>query len=479
MTTPATITDETPAAAAVQPAPAAETAALQAQIQQQRIEARRKDQIVNLGAEYEVDGSSVLAAINDGMSYKDFAAQVASARHNQGGNLEASAYARPKKTPDYRRFDLDRIVASLMDPGHDQPDVHQGAEESLRAVEVMRASIADKVPSVGRQRPDLQGILIPDVLLYGSHRDHRRLGDVRERVRLEAATTTSSSASGIVDPNVLIGDYIDLLTSDMSGSILGKLKMYPNLPAPLNLPSVTAAPTPSNREEGAAAPASATLSVGDVQFRPHQLICRWNVTVEQQALTNQQTMGIAASEASRLMAEKAEEDFWTGSGTGGAITGVDTWLAAQSGTPRVTTYVVADGFDTDDVISAMTAMTVEKVPTGNRAWVATPHAWARLITMVRVEHLAPLVEGMTPGGGMMLGYDAMSSSFPEEAAAPADGRIYHVAPMEIAMATFGGESELLIERDIAGGSGDHLGLLLKLFDIQPLREQAVQVLKEA
>ena len=118
-------------------------------------------------------------------------------------------------------------------------------------------------------------------------------------------------------------------------------------------------------------------------------------------------------------------------------------------------------------------MSQEKIPTMGRMWVASPLmcAWADL--QYRVDGVEALVM-MSAGGRMMFGYPFIESTYPTESGQK--GRMYHLSPMQIGVAFFGGDTELILDRENA--TGNYLGTLIKLWDVQYKRDQFVQRAKE-
>ena len=375
---------------------------------------------------------------------------------------------KPKASPDYDGFDLGKVLASVADPGRSDPGLHQAAANSLRCIEVINQERDVVQAQMGRQYPQDLGILVPDRLLMRAAMPDRRQG------RIEAAVTTTTTAAGAIDP-LLLPDWVDLLTD--FGSVLAMARIYSGLTMPIDVPRVTAAPSPSHRIEGAAGVGAGTLSVEKIEWRPHQLISYFAITPESFVTSGGMAIELASVESMRLMAEQCERDFWAGDGTGGAITGVDAILAAQASTPRVTAYVNNTGITSADVVAMRTRMSLDKVMPAGRSWVGTPTMWGELIQKQLHTYFAPLVENMQADGkGTMLGYPAMESSFPEEGATAANGRLYHLSMNDIGIAFFGQQVEYLVDRE--QGSGDHQITMVKLWDVQLRRAQAAQLLKE-
>ena len=444
------------------------------------VEAERREEIRDLALRHGVGHEEADQAIEANMKSIDFARQLAQAKaDSEGGNKPV---AKPKPTPDMSALNLDAITAQLWAEKNDPENVQlrEAAGESHRIIEVVRAQQPHRYGS--SKRGSRGGYLIPDTLLLAEanqrlelHRRsarHESMVAAAQQRLIEAAITTTTTASGIVDPMVLQGDLVDTLIG--INGLISYCSIYPNLSSPISIPRVTAAPRAAAVAEGAAASAAATLTIDDVDFTPKQLRVFWSITPESYVTSQGRSPSIAVSEAGRLMMDEAEEEIWLGDNAAGRVQGIENKIA------NARSEVYADDV-TDDALKIavrdlQTRMSQEKIPTMNRLWVATPDmcAWADL--QYRVEGVEALVMMGGTTGRTMFGYPFMESTYPTEVAAK-KGRMYHLSPENIGVAFFGGDTELILDRENA--TGNYLGTLIKLWDVQYKRDQFAQRSKDS
>ena len=128
--------------------------------------------------------------------------------------------AKPKATPDYRRFSLRTLLEAHYAP-EGEWEIRERAENSARCVEVIRAA---RPADAWMQRPVDQGVVVPDKLLIQS------MGLVK------AAITTRTTAAGVDDTRVaydsVIGQLIDI------GECLPHCRVFTGLNPPEALPQV-------------------------------------------------------------------------------------------------------------------------------------------------------------------------------------------------------------------------------------------------
>ena len=466
-------------------ADAAKSAELQASIDKVKaensvaaIEAERREEIRDLALRHGVGHEVADQAIEASVKSIDFAKQLAQARSDgDGGNKPIPAVAKP--TPDMGALNLDAITAELWGEKNDPENVQlrEAAGESHRIIEVVRAQQPHRYG--GSLRGGRGGYMIPDTLLLAEANErldlhqrsarHEGMVAATQRRLIEAAVTTTTTAAGIIDPMVLQGDLVDTLIG--INGLISYCSIYPNLSSPISIPKVTAAPRAAGVLEGAAASAAATLTIDDIDFVPKQLRVFWSITPESYVTSQGRSPSIAVSEAGRLMMDEAEEEIWQGNDAGGRVQGIENKIA----TTRSADYANAIT-DTNLKIAVrglQTGMSQEKIPTMGRMWVASPLmcAWADL--QFRVQGVDPLVM-MGAGGRMMFGYPFIESTYPTESGQK--GRMYHLSPMQIGVAFFGGDTELILDRENA--TGNYLGTLIKLWDVQYKRNEFVQRSKE-
>ena len=468
-------------------ADAAKMAELQASIDKVKaenaaaaVEAERRENIRDLALRHGVGHEEADKAIEASMDPLDFAKQLAQAKADSEGGNKPVAKAKP--TPDMNALDLDAITAQLWAEKNDPENVQlrEAAGESHRIIEVVRAQQPHRYGS--SKRGSRGGYLIPDTLLLAEanqrlelHRRsarHESMVAAAQQRLIEAAITTTTTASGIVDPMVLQGDLVDTLIG--INGLISYCSIYPNLSSPISIPRVTAAPRAAAVAEGAAASAAATLTIDDVDFTPKQLRVFWSIAPESYVTSQGRSPSIAVSEAGRLMMDEAEEEIWLGDNAAGRVQGIENKIA------NARSEVYADDV-TDDALKIavrdlQTRMSQEKIPTMNRLWVATPDmcAWADL--QYRVEGVEALVMMGGTTGRTMFGYPFMESTYPTEVAAK-KGRMYHLSPENIGVAFFGGDTELILDRENA--TGNYLGTLIKLWDVQYKRDQFAQRSKDS
>lgn len=443
------------------------------------IEAERREEIRDLALRHGAGHEEADQAIEASMKSIDFARQLAQAKADSEGKTTIPAVAKP--TPDMSALNLDAITAELWAEKNDPENVQlrEEAGESHRIIEVVRAQQPHRYG--GSKRGSRGGYMIPDTLLLAevnqqlelSRRSarHESMVAATQRRLIEAAITTTTTAAGIIDPMVLQGDLVDTLIG--INGLISYCSIYPNLSSPISIPRVTAAPRAAAVAEGAAAAAAATLTIDDIDFLPKQLRVYWSITPESYVTSQGRSPSIAVSEAGRLMMDEAEEELWQGNNAGGRVAGIEHGFVAA----RNADYAdaVTDANLKIAVRDLQTRMSQEKIPTMNRLWVATPDmcAWADL--QYRVEGVEALVMMGGTTGRTMFGYPFMESTYPTEVAAK-NGRMYHLSPMQIGVAFFGGDTELILDRENA--TGNYLGTLIKLWDVQYKRAQYVQRSKE-
>ena len=128
--------------------------------------------------------------------------------------------AKPKATPDYRRFSLRTLLEAHYAP-EGEWEIRESAENSARCIEVIRAA---RPADAWMQRPVDQGVVVPDELLIQS------MGLVK------AAITTRTTAAGVDDTRVaydnVIGQLIDI------GECLPHCRVFTGLNPPEALPQV-------------------------------------------------------------------------------------------------------------------------------------------------------------------------------------------------------------------------------------------------
>ena len=443
------------------------------------VEAERREEIRDLALRHGVGHEKADEAITAGTKAIDFAKELAQLKADAEGRSTIPAV--PKPTPNMANLNLDSLLAEMYEPSSER--ARENASESHRIIEVERARTPHRYAALptcaGSARGE--GLNIPDTLLMAETNQrlelqqrsqrHQSAVEATQNRLIQAAITTTTTAAGIIDPMVLQGDLVDTLIG--INGLISMCRIYPNLSDPINIPKVTAAPRAGAVAEGAAASAAATLTIDDVEFRPKQLRVFWSVTPESYVTSRGRAPSIAVSEAARLMMDEAEEELWLGNNAGGRVQGFESKLAAA----RKSTYAAAitDADLKTAVRNLQAAMTKEKIPVMNRVWVATPDmcAWADL--QYRVEGVAPLVEyeGMM---SRMFRYPFMESTYPTEVAAH-QGRMWHLSPDQVGVAFFGGDTELILDRENA--TGNYLGTLIKLWDVQYLRDEFAQELHEA
>ena len=444
------------------------------------VEAERRENIRDLALRHGVSHEEADKAIEAQTSAIDIAKEWAQRKADAEGRSTVPAV--PKPTPNMANLNLDSLLAEMYEPASER--ARENAAESHRIIEIVRAQTPHRYSALptcaGSSRGE--GLNIPDTLLMAEtnqrvdlqrrSRSHQSRVDAAQQRLIQAAITTTTSAAGIIDPMLLDGDLVDTLIG--INGLIAMCRIYPNLSDPINIPKVTAAPRAAGAAEGGGASAAATLTIEDVEFRPKQLRVFWSVTPESYVTSRGRAPSIAVSEAARLMMDEAEEEIWQGTNAAGRVQGIEPKIHAD----RKTTY--ADGVTDADLKTAVRKlqadMTKEKIPVMNRAWVATPDmsAWADL--QYRVEGVAPLVEYVGGMNSMMFRHPFMESTYPSEVAAK-QGRMWHLSPDYIGVAFFGGDTELILDRENA--TGNYLGTLIKLWDVQYLRDQFAQELLEA
>ena len=445
-------------------------------------EVERREEIRDLALRHGVGHEKADAAITAGGKSIDFAKELAQASADaDGGNKPvATVPARPKFTPNMAAMDLDSLIAEMLNP--DDTEARGLAAESHRIVDVIRAQQPHRYSGAAKSRGGVGafGIRIPDILLMAQLNEqlelHERTGRHESLVAaaqqrlIEAAVTTTTTAAGIIDPMVLQGDLVDTLIG--INGLISYCSIYPNLSSPISIPRVTAAPRGAAVAEGAAASAAATMSIDDIDFTPKQLRVFWSITPESYITSQGRSPSIAVSEAGRLMMDEAEEEIWQGDAAGGRVQGIENKIANA----RSADYAnaVTDANLKIAVRGLQTGMSQEKIPTMGRMWVASPLmcAWADL--QYRVDGVEALVMMGGPAGRTMFGYPFMESTYPTESGQK--GRMYHLSPMQIGVAFFGGDTELILDRE--NGTANYLGTLIKLWDVQYKRDQFVQRSKE-
>ena len=453
------------------PAPAAPAVQAAAQPPAEDAEKARVAALVDLGVRGH-DVNKVLAAIQDGTSELDFLRAAGGAADTPPDQRLVHAQAKPNATP--ADFNLDLMLRASIN--RMDTDSQERAAPSKRAIELIHAARPSDAPKVA---PQAGGMMIPEELLVAEHnrleQQHARQlmrAGIQPRSMIRAAVTTSTTATGLIDEQLLAMDFIDLLLEE--ASILPYCDVRRGVDQPFAFPyTISAADAAASEESPAAALTPGTFQVGTRQLAPKRLTTYFEYTPEAEVQSRGMTGTYGMLEAIRLMRDQCEDDLWNGDNSGGKVNGLITQLAAA----RKTTYVTADGITVANLRSLKRKMNKEHMPMMGRLWVVSPEMMEWLDLQAQVASVTELVK--EEGGAMrMFGAPIQETTHPNVPTNSATyGIAFHMYPRSLTVAFFGPDIEVILDRksgDVAGAANYQV-LLLKLWQIMPKRPEYLQM----
>ena len=418
------------------------------------------------------DKEKIFAAIEAGTSELEFLRGDGAPDDTPSDQRQVNAQAKPNATP--ADFNLDLLLRASIN--RMDTDSQEAAYPSRRAIEIIHAARGSDAPRIG---PQAGGMMVPEELLVAEHnrleqayaRQLVRAG-IQPRSMIRAAVTTSTTATGLIDEQLLAMDFIDLLLEE--ASILPYCDVRRGVDQPFAFPyTVSAADAAASAENPAAALTPGTFQVGTRQLAPKRLTTYFEYTPESEVQSRGLTGTYGMLEAVRLMRDQCENDIWNGTNADGQVNGIITGLAAA----RKTTYVTADGITVANLRSLKRKMNKEHMPMMGRLWVVSPEMMEWLDLQAQVASVSELVRGE---GGMMsmFGAPIQETTHP---AVPANSATYgiafHMYPRSLTVAFFGQDIEVILDRksgDVAGAANFQV-LLLKLWQIMPKRPEFLQM----
>ena len=450
-------------------APAA-TPPVQATVPADDAERARVAALVDLGTRGH-DVNKVLAAIADGTSELEFLRAASGAADTPQDQRALHAQAKPAAGP--QDFNLDLLLRASIN--RMDTDTQERAYPSKRAIEIIHAARGSEAPRIG---PQAGGMMVPEELLVAEHnrlqKDYARQlarAGIDPRSMIRGAVTTSTTATGLIDEQLLAMDFIDLLLDE--SSILPYCDVRRGMDQPFAFPRTVMAPgAAAGVENPNAALAPGTFQVDTVQLAPKRLTTYFEYTPESEIQTRGMTGTYGMMEAIRLMGDQCEDDLWNGDNSGGEVNGLITQLADA----RKTAYVSADEFTVTDLRAIKTKMDLENMPMTGRLWVVSPQMEAWLDTQAQVEAVSELLKG--ENGMVMFRAPVLPTNHPD---VPNNSATYGIAlyihPRTVTVAFFGQDVEVILDRksgDVAGAANFQV-LLLKLWQLMPKRAQFMQM----
>ena len=160
------------------------------------------------------DKDKIFAAIEAGTTEIDFLRGVGAPDDTPSDQRQLHAQAKPNATP--ADFNLDLLLRASIN--RMDTDSQEAAYPSRRAIEIIHSSRGSDARNIG---PQAGGMMVPEELLVAEHnrleqsyaRQLARAG-IEPRSMIRGAVTTSTTAAGLIDEQLLAQDFIDLLLEE-------------------------------------------------------------------------------------------------------------------------------------------------------------------------------------------------------------------------------------------------------------------------
>ena len=352
-----------------------------------------------------------------------------------------TVYQKVRPAPDYASFHLADVMQAHLHPEH--PWSQELAANSLRCIEVIHAAH----PPRGQRRG---GLMVPDSLI------------ARE---LRAAVTTTTEGVGLIDRELSPADFIPSLTSQ--GEILPFLDVQTGLSAPVAVPRVTTTNRPAAASENSAQAAPVAFVLDNLEYTPKMLRAYFVYSPEVE-YSSRRRMGVeGVSEVMRQYADLIETQLWTGSGVAPQVQGLEARITAD----RTTNYP-SQALTRDHAWELIDAFNGHKLARPGRFFTAS-REMSKALNGIRLDR---------EDGGMyrrLHNLPIVDSTRPTEDGD--DGRLWLVQGMDVIVAMFGDDFEIVIDRAQGNeiGAGNFRVLILKQWDMALRHLESMQILKVA